>query len=128
LLRARRDLLRLPARFEFAPKDGRRWSASLPAGGEYLKESLPAGSSWSGYPVRRGVEEGKEWFRFYPRLGEGDLRDPWAESVVVAGEPEELARRAELRARRLEGVSLLLFLAAVLINGYLAFLALSYLL
>ena len=128
LLRARRDLLRLPARFDFLPKEPRHWSARLPAGGEYVKQLIPAGATWSGYPVRRGVEEGPDWFRFYPQLGEGDLRDPWAESVVVAGEPEMLARRAELRARRLEGVSLLLFLSSVLINSYLAFLALSYLL
>lgn len=128
LLRARRDLLRLPARFDFAPKDSRHWFAPLPAGGEYVKELLPAGASWSGYPVRRGVEDGIDWFRFYPQLGEGDLRDPWAESVVVAGEPEELARHAERRARRLEGVSLLLFLSCIFINSYLAFLALSYLL
>lgn len=132
LLRARRDLLRLPGRFLFRSVSGvgetPRWSAELPSGGSYVKEVIEEKSSIAGYPLRRGVEEESRWFRFYPDYEEGDLLDPWAEAVVVAGEPERVAHRAERRARRLESVSLLLFVGSIIVNSYLAFLALSYLL
>lgn len=130
LLRARRDLLRLPGRFEFsAPgEEEGSWKAALPSGGSYIKELSERAASHPGYPVRRGVEDEEQWFRFYPSYGDGDIPDPWAESVVVTGEPERVARRAEGRARDLELVSLLLFGSSILINGYLAFLGLSYLL
>ncbi|MFP4408825.1 MAG: hypothetical protein ACLFPW_09920 [Spirochaetaceae bacterium] len=130
LLRARRDLVRLPGRFDFVAtgSGNSEWMAELPSGGVYIKELCERATSIPGYPVRRGVEDEERWFKFYPIYGEGGIRDPWAESVVITGEPERVARRAERRARDLELISLLLFGSSILINGYLAFLALSYLL
>ncbi|MFP4329232.1 MAG: hypothetical protein ACLFP6_00800 [Spirochaetaceae bacterium] len=128
LLRARRDLLRLPNRFDFRPDRGNRWVADLPSGGLYVKELIGESVHPGGRAIRRGVEEETGWYHFYPALGEGDSPDPWAEDVIVSGDPDTLARKAEGRARKLETGSLILFAVTILVNSYLAFLFLSYLL
>lgn len=127
LLRARRDLLRLPDRFTFRPDRGDRRLAELPSGGVYVKELLRPGVQPPGRAIRKGPGEISGWYHYYPQ-DPGVAPDPWAEDVLVAGDPDTLARRAEADARKLEGASLLLFLFTILVNSYLAFLLLSYLL
>mgnify|MGYP006272189097 CR=1 FL=1 len=128
LLRARRDLLRLPERFDFKEIAPGNWEADLPSGGKYRKKTAAGESPVAGNPLRKGVDNENIWYRYTPEFSERDLPDPWAESVVVSGNTERLARKAETRARRLELIAVLLFVVGLIMNSYLAFFALSYLL
>jgi hypothetical protein len=104
-LRAARDLFRLPlkhsgARRELAPE-----------------EEAPEGSTSLGAPQRGGPGEGQGRTLFSP----ADPEDPSAETFVVTGDPETLARRVELEAGLFVAAAGLSFALAVAVNFALAF-------
>ena len=137
LCRAERDILQLPLRY-FA--EGAGYSDSevrLPGGETYtvrqLSDSEEAFSVMEGGKIRRssildgGGGKPRVFHLFGRAEGEGSQRrmvqpkDPMAELVLIPGDPTELARLCERRARIDEVLAALSFGISYLANGMLAF-------
>lgn len=127
-LRAERDLLRFPLRFSSTENE----PVLLPNGERYLRFSVPAdqkdelmqrGALYRSAKVVRKAPDSLTCFCVLN--GDGQPKppdDPLIEFILIPGDPEEISRRCQGRARRLEIVSLSAFSAGLLTNLYIALL------
>jgi hypothetical protein len=125
LFRMERDLVGLPLRYfaksGFDPQAAEA-RVPLPGGGSYVLKRLPrGGSNLPSGSVRsiRGTSDDSaaEWVIFAPE----DSDDPAAETVIVAGDPETLARAADRKAMLIVFAAAVAFGAAVVVNYVLSF-------
>ncbi len=130
-LRAERDLLRLPLRFSPAENE----PVQLPDGERYLRFTVPAeqkrelmqrGSLYRSARVVRRVPDSLTCFCVLNEEGRpGRPDDPLMEFVLIPGDPENISRRCQGRARKLEIVSLSAFSVGLLMNLYIALLVVN---
>ncbi|MBN2051454.1 MAG: hypothetical protein JW760_13460 [Spirochaetales bacterium] len=130
LLRAERDLVRLPLRY-FEGQDPRLSPATLPTGELYGLVFYPSCSEAlmkiETATIRKSILVSKDevaakecWV--FGALSDRTVSKPqdrFSELVCLPGNPEELAKRCSNAARRMELLSGLLFLSAFLINSLL---------
>jgi len=135
VLRAQRDLLRLPLSF-FSEKEGGKTSQeiTLHNGETYRMRVFPSGDLPRETPA----------YRVFPKLsastdtrtcvffggGEGDALtrplDPMAEAMIVPGDPFELAHKCQRSAFRNEILGLLILIFGIGITEFLLFVLFSY--
>lgn len=135
-LRAYRDMAQLPLRY--AATAGRRVQAermSLPDGGYYVAQDVPAGISYREEGASDSILEvpapdgrsqgGRRLYRAEYEEGESTLADPLAGPVLLPEDPTVLAGVYQRRARRWELLALSLFVLGILVNQYLVAILLS---
>jgi hypothetical protein len=141
-LRAVRDLLRIPTSLCASDEMGEseRPGCTLAYGERYVLERfhLLPGSSEMGPEVWRldvpemQSEEHDGYYVFAAEREQGEQlrspQDPAARAMLIPGNPYLLAERCEKRAIRSELLAVLLFLAGTLLNGFILFVALMYIL
>lgn len=134
IFRAERDLLKLPLSYfpEGCSSTG-YCKKKLPDGSIYVMEekspcSYPEGVVVRSTSLTNGPEDGSECYVFSLKTPEKEGKgDPMAENVAVSGNPLYLSRKSEVKAVRLEILSLLAVCADLLLNGVLLFFAINYL-
>lgn len=125
LLRAERDLVRLPLRYFRKGNIGE--DVVLPNGETYgcrTFREMPKDFAGEGGRIRSTSMAGKNgkgffhWFGVITKDGEYPVRssDPLVESIITPDHPDKLARACESRARRLEILSIFLFGTGFLVN------------
>lgn len=132
-LRAERDLIALPAnRFPEKFDLKRGGAVRLPDGSDYSAEVFlsceEALSACRDGKIRTSVGlidrdfHDRVFYAFGCRTGHRKGgKDPFAEAVIIPGEPRELSRRCGRDARRREILAGLLFLLGIAVNGSLIF-------
>ncbi|MCK4540853.1 MAG: hypothetical protein KAU17_01330 [Spirochaetales bacterium] len=135
ILRAERDLLRLPLRyFSSLTGEERTLQAPLPDGGTYRMElcvSEEEAAAKTGNPITwrgryPGIDGGGDWYAFFMEGGgdEYSASDPMVESLAIPGHPSLLARQCQRQAEKYEISSIAIFLAGILINYWILILIL----
>jgi hypothetical protein len=120
LLRAHRDIVRLPSRY-LRPGE---LCGTLPGGEEYCRRSVGAWRANEyqerGVPVVHApVQIESVSFEVYGRPGVAELEEPHAplaELIAIAGEPEQVSRQCQQTARRFEFVSIVALALGIAMN------------
>ena len=129
MLRAYRDLVRLPLRYLPADRNNGAETGSLPDGEIYgcvCCDSLPAEAREEKIPFLLSEYPGAQWnarWRVFGALRPGEElpsrpRDPFATFGALPGKPETLARRYAIRAYAFEGIAWVVLLAGIGLNVF----------